>query len=99
MERQANLYYREGSSDKVYQAQLKQVKDGYKVEFQYGRRGGTLAVGTKTINPVDLDTANKLFDALVKSKKAKGYTEGDEGTPYLGSSVEDTGIHCQLLTE
>jgi bifunctional non-homologous end joining protein LigD len=36
------LYYREGSSDKVYQAALVEVSGGFLVNFAYGRRGSTL---------------------------------------------------------
>jgi hypothetical protein len=40
------LYYRQGSSDKVYQASLESVDGGYVVHFAYGRRGATLQTGT-----------------------------------------------------
>src|SRR5271168_3673250 len=80
-----SLYFREGSSDKVYHAQI--APDGndlYSVNFQYGRRGSTLQTGTKTTAPVALAQAQKIFDKLVAEKKAKGYTEGEQGTPYSG---------------
>ena len=48
------LYYREGSSDKVYQAAIEPAGDGFVVNFAYGRRGATLTTGTKTSSPVDL---------------------------------------------
>src|ERR1700753_1634696 len=35
---QITLYYRQGSSDKVYQASIAQRDGGYVVEFAYGRR-------------------------------------------------------------
>ena len=41
------LYYREGSSDKVYQAGLTPKDGGYVVTFAYGRRGATLNTGIK----------------------------------------------------
>ena len=83
-----SLYFREGSSDKVYHAQI--APDGndlYSVNFQYGRRGSTLQTGTKTAAPVALAQARKIFDKLVAEKKAKGYTEGESGVPYSGDEL------------
>ena len=77
------LFYTSGSSDKVYQVQIEPSgADRYVVNFQYGRRGGTLKYGTKTSSPVSLYTAQRVFDELVDSKKAKGYTEDPSGRPY-----------------
>ena len=75
------LYYREGSSDKVYQAAIEPAGEWFVVNFAYGRRGSTLTTGTKTSSPVDYDTAKKIFTKLVNEKKAKGYTEGAERHP------------------
>ena len=69
-----SLYYRQGSSDKVYHAQLDQVDGGFVVNFQFGRRGSTLQSGTKTPVPVPYDRAKKVYDKLVAEKKGKGYT-------------------------
>jgi bifunctional non-homologous end joining protein LigD len=83
-----SLYFREGSSDKVYHAQI--APDGidlYSVNFQYGRRGSTLQTGTKTAAPVALAQAQKIFDKLVAEKRAKGYTEGESGVPYSGGEL------------
>ena len=74
------LYYREGSSDKVYQAAIEPENDGFLVTFAFGRRGSTFTTGTKTPEPVDIDTATRIFNKLVNEKKAKGYTEGPDGT-------------------
>src|SRR3954451_22300950 len=76
------LYYREGSSDKVYQVSLEPIGDLFLVNFAYGRRGSAFSTGTKTNSPVDYDEAKRIFDKLVREKKAKGYTEGPSGTPY-----------------
>jgi bifunctional non-homologous end joining protein LigD len=94
-----SLYYREGSSDKEYHAQIEPQDGGYVVQFAYGRRGATLQTGTKTNTPVDLDTATRLFMKLVAEKKARGYTEGAAGTPYQHTANETraTGILPQLL--
>ena len=91
------LYYREGSSDKAYQAAIEPAGEGFVVNFAYGRRGSTLTTGTKTSSPVDYDTAKKIFTKLVSEKKAKGYTEGQSGTPYQHSEKQSSGILPQLL--
>jgi len=93
------LFYREGSSDKVYQAAIEPEGDLFLVNFAFGRRGSTLSTGTKTSEPVDLDTAIRIYKKLVNEKKAKGYTEGPDGTPYQHTAKEDrvTGILPQLL--
>ncbi|MBK6638997.1 MAG: hypothetical protein IPG34_15885 [Rhodocyclaceae bacterium] len=46
------LYYKSGSSDKEYAADIVQSDHGYFVNFRYGRRGHTLTAGTKTEQPV-----------------------------------------------
>jgi bifunctional non-homologous end joining protein LigD len=97
--RKVSLYFREGSSDKEYHVQLEPKGSGFVVNFQYGRRGSTLTSGTKTDKPVAQDKAEQIFQKLVAEKKAKGYTEGEEGTPYVGTDKEErnTGRVPQLL--
>jgi len=46
------LYYRDGSSDKVYRASVEQSSGGWVVNFAFGRRGSALQGGTKTGTPV-----------------------------------------------
>jgi bifunctional non-homologous end joining protein LigD len=96
---QTTLYYREGSSDKVYQVFLETSGDQFVVNFAFGRRGSTLQTGTKTTNPVDYETASKLFTRLVKEKQAKGYTPGEDGTPYTQAekASQVAGVQPQLL--
>jgi bifunctional non-homologous end joining protein LigD len=96
---QISLYYRDGSSDKVYHAQLKESEDGWVVNFQYGRRGSTLQTNTKTTTPVAYDRAKKIYDKLVAEKTAKGYTPGEDGTPYQGTAraSQVTDLVPQLL--
>jgi len=93
------LYFREGSSDKVYQASIQPQGGGHMIHFAYGRRGSTLTTGTKTTSPVDYPQAKMLFDKLVREKTAKGYTPGEDGTRYqhTENAAKTTGIHCQLL--
>ena len=45
------LYFRQGASDKIYQAAIEPAGGGYTVNFAYGRRGTTLSTGTKTQSP------------------------------------------------
>ena len=91
------LYYREGASDKVYQAAIEAADGGYVVKFAYGRRGATLATGSKTQEPVDYAGAKRIFEKLVREKAAKGYTPGEDGTPYQHSDKRASGILPQLL--
>ena len=94
------LYYREGSSDKVYQAWVAPKGGGlHTVEYAYGRRGSTLKTGTKTTYPVSHGKAHEILWKLVRQKTDKGYTPGADGTPYAGTDREGeaTGVACQLL--
>lgn len=93
------LYFREDSSDKVYQAGIEPKGAGFVVNFAFGRRGTTLQTGTKTAKPVDYEAAVKVYEKLVREKMAKGYTPGQDGTPYQGTDRESTatGIFPQLL--
>ena len=91
------LYYREGNSDKIYQCQIEPAGERFTVNFAYGRRGSTLNTGTKTNVPVDFDHARRIFDKLVKEKQSKGYTEGQDATPYQHSEQQPSGIIPQLL--
>ncbi len=101
------LYFQEGSSDKIYRAAVEPSGDGFVVNFAYGRRGATLTAGTKTQAPVPYDEAVSIYTKLVKSKTAKGYkpVDGDDtgedsggtGMVTAGMVREDTGLRAQLL--
>ena len=45
------LYFRQGSSDKEYAADIVQSDHGYFVNFRYCRPGNTRTAGTKTVQP------------------------------------------------
>jgi len=92
------LYCTEGSSDKEYQASIIEADGGYVVNFAYGRRGSALKTGTKTNSPVTIEKAEKVYDSLVKSKTAKGYTEAESGARYVGTDLEerDSGLSPML---
>src|SRR5579871_5208554 len=93
------LYYRQGSSDKVYQARIEPAGERYHVHYAYGRRGATLQTGTKTDKPVEYPAARRILDKLVSEKTAKGYSPGEDGSPYQHTEREQrhTGVLPQLL--
>jgi len=93
------LYFRQGPSDKVYQASIQPKDQGFMVHFAYGRRGSTLTTGSKTSAPVEYQIAKSIFDKLIKEKTAKGYTPGTDAgsTTPPDSPGQHSGIHCQLL--
>jgi bifunctional non-homologous end joining protein LigD len=98
------LYFKEGSSDKVYQASIEEKGDKFVVNFAYGRRGTALNAGTKTDSPVAFDEAKKIYDKLLREKTAKGYKpgEGEEAPANVAAAVaskeeRDTGLRPQLL--
>jgi len=76
--KQVKLFFQEGSSDKVYEIDLCEAGEGYVVNFRYGRRGASLKDGTKTIFPVELAEAEKVFAALEQEKRKKGYVAAGE---------------------
>jgi len=94
------LYFKEGTSDKVYHASIEEAdSNSFVVNFAYGRRGATLKTGTKTTTPVDYAAAEKIYDALVRSKTSKGYAPGEDGGQYVHTDTDarDMGVRCQLL--
>ena len=93
------LYYREGGSDKVYQAVIEPSGSGFVVNIAFGRRGATLNTGTKTSAPVDYQVTQGIYGKVVREKMAKGYTPGPDGTPYQHTPHTDrvTNILPQLL--
>ena len=69
-------------SDKVYNVQLCEVDGGFVVNYQNGRRGGTLATGTKTKSPVANDKAQTIYERLVREK-----INGDSHYTIVGSDA------------
>lgn len=94
-----SLFYTEGSSDKVYHAQLAQVDGGFVVNFQYGRRNSTLQTGTKTTEPTSQEKAEKVFSKLLSEKIGKGYTEQSSGEVFSTETfvAKKTSLVPQLL--
>jgi bifunctional non-homologous end joining protein LigD len=93
------LYNRESGSNKQYTAWLEKKSDGFVVNFQFGPVGGWVKDGTKTKKPVSKDDAQKIYEKLLKSKKAKGYVEGEDAPAFSQTDGDvDSGIRPQLLT-
>ena len=63
------LYYREGTSDKVYVIELTEESPGaYSVTGYNGRRGAQLVAQPKTSAPVSLAEARRIFSQLERTK-------------------------------
>lgn len=75
--RVAHLYYREGTSDKVYHLYLTQSLTGdfYSVISRYGRRDAGLQQTKKGFDS-DLEAAEKEWNRLHHDKLQKGYQVG-----------------------
>jgi bifunctional non-homologous end joining protein LigD len=84
----------------VYKAEVAPSGEGWIVNFWFGPRTGTLQSGTKTKAPVSKDEALKIWERVVREKKAKGYHEGTDAPAYTESdgSSRDTGLRPMLLT-
>jgi bifunctional non-homologous end joining protein LigD len=97
---ETTLYFRQNGSDKVYRAAIEETDGGFVVNFEFGRRGSALKAGTKTASPVDRAAAVRIYEKLVNEKLAKGYTPGEDGTPYAGGDLagQVSGFNCQLLS-
>lgn len=99
MEETITLYYREGPSDKVYQACIRPKDNGFMVHLAYGRRGSMLNTGSKTQTPIEYQIAKGIYDKLVREKMSKGYLPGidtPQQVPAVGPKLP-SGIQCQLL--
>ena len=72
---QATLYFKEGTSDKVYQTWVdkNEATQECTVQFAFGRRGSRLRGGSKTSYPTSQWSATKIYNDLVDSKIKKGY--------------------------
>lgn len=103
MEESIQLYFSEGSSDKVYVVNLKEEPTGWRVNFAYGRRGAHLTTGTKTTRPVPYADAKKIYTKLVNEKGGKGYkprnTSSSKVPVIAVVEARDTGVRPQLLNE
>jgi bifunctional non-homologous end joining protein LigD len=98
--RSVHLFFREGSSDKVYNVHLSQGSAGWDVRFQNGRRGKALRDGVK-IEGADYASALKEFEKIVSAKIKGGYTEQEGGVAFSSAEMagQVTGFRPQLLNE
>jgi len=84
------LHFNDGRSDKIYQAAIREVGELYEVHFAYGRRGGALTTGKKTLEPVSWNAAVRIFERLVGEKTKKGYRSVDGGGGFTVAAPETT---------
>jgi hypothetical protein len=80
----ASLYFRAGTSDKVYQIWLEPEPDipemrSWRVRFAYGRRLATLRSNFK-IRRAPFAYARQIYDKSLLEKLSKGYRKGPEYT-------------------
>src|SRR5512143_1028967 len=68
------LFFQEGTSDKVYNAAIVDDGGAYTVQVSWGRRGSKLSEGNKAVK-VSRAKAEATFDRLVREKRGKGYEE------------------------
>jgi bifunctional non-homologous end joining protein LigD len=68
------LFFQEGSSDKVYNARIVEDGGAYTVKVEWGRRGAKLSEGAKAVR-VSRAAAEREFDKCVREKRGKGYEE------------------------
>ena len=100
---ETTLYFKNGSSDKVYQTQINDIENNeYTVTYAYGRRGSALKTGTKTNQPVELEKAEKVYKSLINSKIKKGYKPSEDTSDDVAYTADEnskkiSGIFPQLL--
>lgn len=99
-----SLFYQDAKSDKEYNVQLEHTHigsvDHWTVNFQFGRRNGTLQTGTKTAAGIEYAPAKRIYDKLVAEKKGKGYREaGAAKAAPVPSAGQVAFVAPELLTE
>jgi bifunctional non-homologous end joining protein LigD len=100
----ADLYFQQGSSDKVYHLQLENVQDQWSVQAQWGRRGSALQSDVK-VSGTCYEEAKRVYDRILREKTGKGYqiaqatANGNEAIAVgLPSTKEHSGHTPELLT-
>src|SRR5258705_8150365 len=100
----AELYFRQGSTDKVYHLQLENAQARWSVQAQWGRRGSTLQSDIK-VSDTTYEDAKRVYDRLLREKTGKGYqiaqatTNGDTAISVgLPACKEHSGYIPELLT-
>jgi bifunctional non-homologous end joining protein LigD len=95
----SELIFKNESSHKRYAAVIEKSDDLYIVKFEYGAVGKSQKSGLKTVEPVALDAAMKIYQKLLTSKIKKGYIEQGESRSINVSLPEDSGFQPLLLKE
>lgn len=67
------LHNNTGTSDKIFQCDVVPAGDLFLVNTQNGRRGGSMTPRTRTKQPVSLDAAMKIYDGVIREKRADNY--------------------------
>jgi bifunctional non-homologous end joining protein LigD len=97
------LHNNTGNSDKIYQCEVVQSGDLYLVNTLNGRRGSSMTPRTKTKVPVSLDEAMKIYDGVIREKRADNYRVLEAGTAVeaqAASNDADGAFHQpQLLND
>jgi len=100
----ADLYFQQGSSDKVYHLQLENNQDQWSVQAQWGRRGSVLQSDVK-VSGTTYEEAKRVYDRILREKTGKGYqiasatTDGNEAIAVgLPTTKEHSGHTPELLT-
>jgi len=91
--RSIRLHNTTGGSDKIYEVTMIDKGDGkFVVNYANGRRGSTMATGTKTAAPVDRLSADKIFEKVKKEKLSGGYVAigGTDLSPEAGIAIINT---------
>lgn len=92
------LHMKEGTSDKIYQLELKKFKDLWEVWYANARRGRALVPKLKA-SFTTYEGAAKLYIRTVDEKVAKGYI-ATETLAYVEAApvqTRETGVYVQLL--
>src|SRR5713226_9787794 len=100
----AELFFRQGSSDKEYHLQLENADDKWSVQAQWGRRGSALQSDAKASNTT-YEEAKRVYDRILREKTGKGYQiaqatgNGNSAISVgLPASKEHSGHTPELLT-
>jgi bifunctional non-homologous end joining protein LigD len=98
----AELYFRQGGSDKVYHVQLENVQEQWSVQAQWGRRGSALQSDVK-VSSTTFEEAKRVYDRILREKTGKGYqiaqANGDAAISVgLPATKEHSGHTPELLT-
>src|ERR1700740_49647 len=100
----AELYFQQGSSDKVYHLQLEGAQEQWAVQAQWGRRSSALQSDVK-VSATSYEEAKRVYDRILREKTGKGYqiahasANGNEAIAVgLPATKEHSGHIPELLT-